>query len=96
MKKAVIYVMAACLSVMFLPESLRAVDMNAAKTETKTEIPVNSPVDPVSDKNKAERPDPLKAEKKSQQQGNWGRGVLIFLSSVVLLLLVVLLLIMLL
>ncbi|HLG02179.1 MAG TPA: hypothetical protein VI731_01205 [Bacteroidia bacterium] len=91
MKKVMLCILTASLSLMFTPASLRAADSNV-KTEMK--MPVNSPVDPVTVNNKTVSPDPVKIEKQSQKS-NWTRDTWIYISGAALLLIIILLIVLL-
>ncbi|HLG02180.1 MAG TPA: hypothetical protein VI731_01210 [Bacteroidia bacterium] len=89
MKKAMLCIMTACLSLMFAPEALMAADKCVAN-RALTEIPVKSPVEPVNATNNEVRPDPATQEKESKK-GSWVRHWAIYMSGAALVLLIVLL-----
>lgn len=94
MKKAMLYIMTACLSLMFAPEVLNAANMEAVKTEVRMETPVKeNPVTKVDHKTINQSPDPV--TKNAKETKKWTRDAWIIISGGALLILIILLIILL-
>jgi hypothetical protein len=94
MKKAMLYIMTACLSVMFVPGVLSAADTKPVASEIRTETPItdNTPVK-VEYTVTNESPDPV--TEKGKEAGKWTRDYWLVISGGALLLIIILLIILL-